>query len=404
MKYLIVVPDGAGDDAVDKLQGKTPLEVADMPFINSLAAKGEVGMVCNVPEGIAPGSDAANLSVMGYDPAVYLTGRSPLEAASIGIEMSDTDVAYRANIITLKGEGAYEDLIIQDHSSGDITTEEAAELIEAVNQAFADDEKIFYTGTSYRHCLIVHEGQTGFNLTPPHDVLEQRVGDHLPKGAGSEFLTDMMKKSYEILKDHPVNKKRIARGLNPANSLWIWGQGKKPQLSSFYDKYGITGTAISAVDLIKGIAICAGLDSVDVEGATGTLHTNFAGKAEAAIRELRAGKDFVYVHLEGPDECSHQGDMEGKIQCLHDIDQKVLKPIVEALQEDGEDFRVLEVPDHRTPLAIRTHSSTPIPFVIYDSRTEKEADETRRFNEKSGSASGVFYEDGYKLADYFFGK
>lgn len=404
MKYLIVVPDGAGDDAVDKLQGKTPLEVADMPFINSLAAKGEVGMVCNVPDGIAPGSDAANLSVMGYDPAVYLTGRSPLEAASIGIEMSDTDVAYRANIITLKGEGAYEDLIIQDHSSGDITTEEAAELIEAVNQAFADDEKIFYTGTSYRHCLIVHEGQTGFDLTPPHDVLEQRVGDHLPKGAGSEFLTDMMKKSYEILKDHPVNKKRIARGLNPANSLWIWGQGKKPQLSSFYDKYGITGTAISAVDLIKGIAICAGLDSVDVEGATGTLHTNFAGKAEAAIRELRAGKDFVYVHLEGPDECSHQGDMEGKIQCLHDIDQKVLKPIVEALQEDGEDFRVLEVPDHRTPLAIRTHSSTPIPFVIYDSRTEKEADETRRFNEKSGSASGVFYEDGYKLADYFFGK
>lgn len=404
MKYLIVVPDGAGDDAVDKLQGKTPLEVADMPFINSLAAKGEVGMVCNVPEGIAPGSDAANLSVMGYDPAVYLTGRSPLEAASIGIEMSDTDVAYRANIITLKGEGAYEDLIIQDHSSGDITTEEAAELIEAVNQAFADDEKIFYTGTSYRHCLIVHEGQTGFDLTPPHDVLEQRVGDHLPKGAGSEFLTDMMKKSYEILKNHPVNKERIARGLNPANSLWIWGQGKKPQLSSFYDKYGITGTAISAVDLIKGIAICAGLDSVDVEGATGTLHTNFAGKAEAAIRELRAGKDFVYVHLEGPDECSHQGDMEGKIQCLHDIDQKVLKPIVEALQEDGEDFRVLEVPDHRTPLAIRTHSSTPIPFVIYDSRTEKEADETRRFNEKSGAASGVFYEDGYKLADYFFGK
>lgn len=404
MKYLIVVPDGAGDDAVDKLQGKTPLEVADMPFINSLAAKGEVGMVCNVPDGIAPGSDAANLSVMGYDPAVYLTGRSPLEAASIGIEMSDTDVAYRANIITLKGEGAYEDLIIQDHSSGDITTEEAAELIEAVNQAFADDEKIFYTGTSYRHCLIVHEGQTGFDLTPPHDVLEQRVGDHLPKGAGSEFLTDMMKKSYEILKNHPVNKERIARGLNPANSLWIWGQGKKPQLSSFYDKYGITGTAISAVDLIKGIAICAGLDSVDVEGATGTLHTNFAGKAEAAIRELRAGKDFVYVHLEGPDECSHQGDMEGKIQCLHDIDQKVLKPIVEALQEDGEDFRVLEVPDHRTPLAIRTHSSTPIPFVIYDSRTEKEADETRRFNEKSGAASGVFYEDGYKLADYFFGK
>lgn len=402
MKYLILVPDGAGDEIIEELNGKTPLEAADMPFINELAARGEVGMVSNVPPGIAPGSDAANLSVMGYDPAVYLTGRSPLEAASIGIEMSDTDVAYRANIITLEGDGDYEDLMIKDHSSGDISTEEADRLIQAVNEAFSDEEKIFYTGTSYRHCLIVHNGKTGFDLTPPHDVLGKRAGDYLPKGEGSEFLTHMMKKSYEILKDHPVNRERVASGLNPANSLWIWGQGKKPQLSSFCDKYGITGTAISAVDLIKGIAICAGLDSVDVEGATGTLHTNFAGKAEAAIREFRSGKDFVYVHLEGPDECSHQGDMEGKLQCLADIDQKVLKPIVEALREDGEDFRVLEVPDHRTPLSIRTHSSTPVPFVIYDSRAEKDADSARAFCEKSAEASGVYYENGYELADYFF--
>ncbi len=402
MKYLILVPDGAGDEIIERLDGKTPLETAQMPFIDGLAARGQVGMVRTVPPGIAPGSDAANLSVMGYDPSVYLTGRSPLEAASIGIDMSDTDVAFRTNIITLEGDGAYEDLIIKDHSSGDITTEEADKLIQAVNRAFADDKLRFYTGTSYRHCLIVHNGETGYDLTPPHDVLEQRVGDHLPKGEGSDFLTDMMKRSYEILKDHPVNRDRIARGLNPANSLWIWGQGKKPKLSSFYDKYRIKGTAISAVDLIKGIAICAGLNSVDVEGATGTLHTNFTGKAEAAIREFRDGKDFVYVHLEGPDECSHQGDMEGKIQCLEDIDRKVLKPIVEALREDGEDFRVLEVPDHRTPLAIRTHSATPVPFVIYDSTDERPEDPGRRFCEKSGQASGLYFDNGFELADYFF--
>ena len=403
MKYLILVPDGAGDEKIEALSGKTPLEAAKLPFIDSLAAKGEVGMVKTIPDGVAPGSDAANLSVMGYDPSVYLTGRSPLEAASIGIEMSDTDVAFRTNIITLEGEGAYEDLTIKDHSSGDISTEEADELIKAVNEAFADEHLRFYTGTSYRHCMIVHDGETGFTLTPPHDVLEQRVGDHLPQGEGSEFIAEMMRKSYDILKDHPVNKRRVEKGLNPANSLWIWGQGKKPQLSSFFDKYKIKGAAISAVDLIKGIAICAGLDSVDVEGATGTLHTNFKGKADAAIREFRSGKDFVYVHLEGPDECSHQGDMEGKIQCLEDIDQKVLKPIVEALREDGEDFRVLEVPDHRTPLAIRTHSSTPVPFVIYDSRAEQPEDIARQFNEKSGE-TGSYFDSGFSLADHFFGR
>ena len=403
MKYLILVPDGAGDEPVEALGGKTPLEAADIPMINELAAKGQVGTVKTIPPGVAPGSDAANLSVMGYDPSVYLTGRSPLEAASIGINMSDTDVAFRVNLITLTGEGDYEDLIITDHSSGDITTEEADQLIQAVNEAFADERIHFYTGVSYRHCMIVHNGSTDYELTPPHDVLSQRVGDHLPKGEGSEFLTDMMKKSYEILKDHPVNQDRIARGLNPANTLWIWGQGRKPSLSSFYDKYGIKGTAISAVDLIKGIAICAGLNSVDVEGATGTLHTNFDGKAQAAIREYKDGKDFVYMHLEGPDECSHQGDMEGKLECMHSIDQKVLKPIVEYLRAAGEDFRALIVPDHRTPLAIRTHSADPVPYVIYDSRKEKPEDKSRQFNEKSG-AEGPYFDSGYALADFFFEK
>lgn len=403
MKYLILVPDGAGDEPVEALGGKTPLEAADIPMINELAAKGQVGTVKTIPPGVAPGSDAANLSVMGYDPSVYLTGRSPLEAASIGINMSDTDVAFRVNLITLTGEGDYEDLIITDHSSGDITTEEADQLIQAVNEAFADEQIHFYTGVSYRHCMIVHNGSTDYELTPPHDVLTQRVGDHLPKGEGSEFLTDMMKKSYEILKDHPVNQDRIARGLNPANTLWIWGQGRKPSLSSFYDKYGIKGTAISAVDLIKGIAICAGLNSVDVEGATGTLHTNFDGKAQAAIREYKDGKDFVYMHLEGPDECSHQGDMEGKLECMHSIDQKVLKPIVEYLRGSDEDFRALIVPDHRTPLAIRTHSADPVPYVIYDSRKEKPEDKSRQFNEKSG-AEGPYFDSGYALADFFFEK
>lgn len=403
MKYLILVPDGAGDEPIEALGGKTPLEAADIPMINELAAKGQVGTVKTIPPGVAPGSDAANLSVMGYDPSVYLTGRSPLEAASIGINMSDTDVAFRVNLITLTGEGDYEDLIITDHSSGDITTEEADQLIQAVNEAFADERIHFYTGVSYRHCMIVHNGSTDYELTPPHDVLTQRVGDHLPKGEGSEFLTDMMKKSYEILKDHPVNQDRIARGLNPANTLWIWGQGRKPNLSSFYDKYGIKGTAISAVDLIKGIAICAGLNSVDVEGATGTLHTNFDGKAQAAIREYKDGKDFVYMHLEGPDECSHQGDMEGKLECMHSIDQKVLKPIVEYLRGSGEDFRALIVPDHRTPLAIRTHSADPVPYVIYDSRKEKPEDKSRQFNEKSG-AEGPYFDSGYALADFFFEK
>lgn len=403
MKYFILVPDGAGDEKIEALGNRTPLEVADIKNINELAHKGTVGMVKTIPQGVAPGSDAANLSVMGYDPAVYLTGRSPLEAASIGIDMSDTDVAFRTNIITLAGDGQYEELIIKDHSSGDITTEEADQLIKAVNEAFEDDKIRFYTGVSYRHCMIVHDGSTEYELTPPHDVLEQRVGDHLPKGRGSEFITEMMKKSYDILKDHPVNRARIEKGLNPANTIWIWGQGRKPSLSSFYDKYGITGTAVSAVDLIKGIAICAGLDSIDVEGATGTLNTNFDGKAQAAIREFRAGKDFVYMHLEGPDECSHQGDRDGKIECLKRIDQKVLKPVLDALRADGEDFRVLVVPDHRTPLAIRTHSSDPVPFVIYDSADEQAYDEEKCFCEKSGE-KGMYFDSGFQLADYFFKK
>jgi 2,3-bisphosphoglycerate-independent phosphoglycerate mutase len=403
MKYLIVVPDGAADRGIDSLGGLTPLEAAGMDYTNKLAAEGEAGLVQTIPEGIAPGSDAANLSVMGYDPAVYLTGRSPLEAASIGIDMAETDVAFRANIVTLEGSGKYDDLIIKDHSSGDISTQEADELIKAINRDFEDLHIKFYTGVSYRHCLIVKNCSTDYILTPPHDVLGRRAGDYLPRGEGSMFITDMMKASYDILKNHPVNIARIKKGLNQANSLWIWGQGKKPALSSFYEKYKITGSTVSAVDLIKGIGICAGLSAVDVPGATGTVHTDYEGKANAAINEFKSGKDFVYIHVEGPDECSHQGDLEGKIECLRRIDQRLIKPAVEYLKSNGEDFKAMIVPDHRTPLIIRTHSEEPVPYVIYDSTKKPECDKSRAFTEKAGE-KGRFFESGYALADYFFSK
>ena len=402
MKYLILVPDGAADEEIAMLGNKTPLQAAKINNINQLAQIGMVGLVRTIPPGIAPGSDAANLSVMGYDPTVYHTGRSPLEAVSMGIEMSDTDVAFRTNLVTLKGEGSFEDLIIADHSAGDISSEEAKVLMEYINEKLGSEGIRFYPGVSYRHAMIVKDGSTDYDLTPPHDVLTQRVGDHLPQGNGVEFITELMKESYRLLSEHPVNLERIKKGLNPANSIWIWGQGRKPNLSSFYDKYGIRGTAISAVDLIKGIAICAGLSSVDVEGATGTIHTNFKGKAQAAIAEYKNGQDFVYLHVEAPDECSHQGDLEGKIKSLELIDELVLKPILDYLYGCGEAFKVLIVPDHRTPMAIRTHTATPVPYVLYNSEKVVVPDSERAFSEEEGK-KGRYFENGFELTDYFFG-
>lgn len=403
MKYLIVVPDGAGDEEIAMLGGKTPLQAAKINHMNQLAQKGMVGMVKTIPDGMSPGSDTANLAVMGYDPAVYHTGRSPLEAASMRINMTDTDVAFRTNLITLTGEGKYEDLVIVDHSAGDITSEESKILIEYIGEKLGRKGLRFYPGVSYRHALIVENGSTDYDLTPPHDVLTKRVGDHLPKGDGVDFITEMMKESYNLLSNHPVNLDRIKRGLNPANSIWIWGQGRKLSLPPFYDKYGINGTAISAVDLIKGIALCGGLESVDVEGATGTIHTNFKGKAQTAIDEFKRGRDFVYLHLEAPDECSHQGDLDGKIKSLELIDEQVIKPILDYLYSTDEPFKVLLVPDHRTPLSIRTHSATPVPYVLYDSKNETTAEPDRGFNEASG-AKGRFFENGFELTDFFFGK
>ncbi|HYE68183.1 MAG TPA: cofactor-independent phosphoglycerate mutase [Anaerovoracaceae bacterium] len=402
MKYLILVPDGAADEEIAMLGNKTPLQAAKINNINQLAQIGMVGLVRTIPPGIAPGSDAANLSVMGYDPIVYHTGRSPLEAVSMGIEMSETDVAFRTNLVTLKGESNFEDLIISDHSAGDISSEEAKVLMEYINEKLGREGIRFYPGVSYRHAMIVENGSTDYDLTPPHDVLTQRVGDHLPKGKGAEFITQLMKESYRLLSEHPVNLERIKKGLNPANSIWIWGQGRKPNLSSFYDKYGIRGTAISAVDLIKGIALCAGLSSVDVEGATGTIHTNFKGKAQAAIAEYKKGQDFVYLHVEAPDECSHQGDLEGKIKSLELIDELVFKPILDYLYDCGEAFKVLIVPDHRTPMAIRTHSATPVPYVLYNSEKLAVLDPERAFSEEEGK-KGRYFENGFELTDYFFG-
>ena len=410
MKYLIVVPDGSADNPVESLGGKTPLEAADIPCINGLAAKGEIGSVRTVPDGISPGSDSANLSVMGYDPRKYLTGRSPLEAASIGLKMSDTDISFRANLITIDPDGAdrYEDFIVRDHAAGDITTEEAAELVEVLNEHFAEDGLYIHLGTGYRQCMIVDKkhpnGHTDYRCVPPHDILDRRAGDYLPEGKAAEHFVEMMRESYDILKDHPVNKARIARGLNPANSLWIWGQGTRPELPDFNEKYGVRGAVISAVDLIKGIAMFAGLEVLKVDGIDGTKHTNFSGKAQAAIEAYKKGKDFIYMHIEGTDECSHQGDLAGKIKCAEDMDSKVVRPIYEYLEKSGENFRILVVPDHRTPLSIRTHSSDPVPFMIYDSRHETDADYTKQFNERSAMASGNHIEEGYTLSDHFFEK
>ncbi len=403
MKYLIIITDGAADEKIDVLGDKTPLEAAQLININKLASLGTVGTVKTIPDGMAPGSDAANLSVMGYDPRIYHTGRSPLEAASIGIKMLPTDVAFRCNLVTLNGGGLYEDKIITDHSAGEITTKEADVLIKTVSKNLGTERISFYTGTSYRHAMIVQEGDTHYELTPPHDILDRCIGEYLPKGEGAEFLEFMMKKSYELLKDHSINRERIKRGQNSANSIWIWGQGKKPALPSFYEKYQIQGSAISAVDLIKGIGILAGLEAVEVPGATGTINTNFSGKADAAIRQFREDGDFVYLHLEAPDECSHQGDLKGKIESLEKIDTLIAGPLMSFLEGTKEPYRILVLPDHETPIRIRTHASGPVPFVFYDSQNTRMKDNNRSFSESSGK-TGLYFDNGYELTDYFFKK
>jgi len=396
VKYIIVLGDGMADEPLEILNGKTPLEVANKPAIDTLAKKSEIGLAYMVPEGMSPGSDTANLSVMGYDPKIYYSGRSPLEALSIGVDMADTDVSFRCNVVTLsEDEEKYEDKIIMDHSSGEITTEEARLLIEALKEGLQKEGYEFHAGISYRHLLVWKEGKI-VELTPPHDILTRRVGEYLPKDA---VLREMMEKSYEILVNHPINIKRKEMGLNPANSAWFWGAGTRPALQSFEKKTGKRGVMISAVDLLKGIAVGSQMDNIDVEGANGGLHTNYTGKMQAAVGALlNDGYDFAYIHVEAPDEMGHQGLVNEKIQAIENIDKFIVEPLVEALKESGEEYRILVIPDHPTPICIRTHSSGPVPYLIYDSRTERKGCDC--YCEQTGAASGIVWKQGYELMDY----
>lgn len=402
MKYVIFLCDGMADYPVDALNGKTPLDVAKNPNMNELAKRGEMGLVKTVAEHLSPGSDVANLSVMGYDPDVYYTGRSPLEALSIGVDLGDCDVTFRANVVTLSDEENYEDKTMVDYSSGEITTREAHELINYLKENMTYPNIELHGGTSYRHLVVWDGGSTNVKLTPPHDISDRKVTEYLPKGEGADTLLDMMKRSYELLKNHPINQDRIARGLNPATSLWIWGEGTKPMLSSFSDKFGLSGTMISAVDLLKGIGRGAKMDVLEVEGATGNIDTNFDGKASACIDAFKNGTDFVYIHMEAPDECGHHGDIDGKIRSIELIDEKVIKPVVDYLKSTGEDFRVLITPDHPTPIALKTHVRDAIPYVIYDSR--RDTGLCLDYTEKSAKSTGVFIEPGHKLIEKFLEK
>lgn len=393
MKYIVMLGDGMADYPVEALGGKTPLEVAKKPNIDRLARGGRLGMVKTVPDGLKPGSDVANLSAMGYDPLKCYTGRSPLEAVSIGIQMDDTDVAFRCNLVTLSDDAEYAEKTMVDYSSGEITTAEAAELIRAVDEAFRTDEILFYPGISYRHCMIWHQGPVGLNLTPPHDISDRKITEYLPQ---NPVILDLMKRSYEILKDHPINQDRMARGLNPANSIWLWGEGTRPGVTGFEAAYGVKASVISAVDLIKGIGLCAGMKVIEVEGATGNIDTNFKGKGEAALKTLLDGQDLVYIHVEAPDECGHHGDLEGKIQAIERIDQDIVGPLLKGLEEAGEDYSILVMPDHPTPIAIKTHISDPIPYLLYCS-TDVTDSGIDTYTEKTGKSTGVYVEPGYLL-------
>lgn len=403
MKYLVMLCDGMADEPNEALGNSTPMEKANKPCMDSLAAKAEVGIVKTVAEGLKPGSDVANLSVLGYEPAVYYSGRSPLEAASIGIDLKDTDVTLRCNLVTLSDDEDYENKTILDYCADDISSEEAKVLIEYIQEKLGNDVFRFYPGVSYRHCLVWRNGNPHPGvLTPPHDITGKVITDYIPKGEAVDELYDLMKKSYDLLKDHPVNKARIARGKRPANSIWLWGEGTKPLLDNFSEKFGKKGSMISAVDLLKGIAICAGMNSVDVEGATGYLDTNFDGKCKAAIEEFKKGADLVYIHVEAPDECGHRGEIENKVKAIEMIDEHILAPVVEFLR-GYDDFAVLVCPDHPTPLSIRTHTSTPVPYLIYDSKNEINSG-VKVFCEKEARETGNYIEKGFTMMNYFLTK
>ncbi len=399
MKYFILIPDGMADKPIPELDHMTPMMKAQKPTMDALAKEAFVGTVSNVPADMVPESDTANLAILSYDPKIYSKGRSPLEAVSMGIDMQPDETAYRCNVVTLSDNGEdYDDKIILDHSSDEITTAEADELIKAVNAHFGNAERKFYTGVSYRHCLIKKNGNDKYSFMRPHDILGQRIGEYLPEktGDGAEFY-QMMRESFALLNHHPINEARRQKGLKPANSLWFWSPGKKPQLPSFEEKWALKGAVISAVDLIKGIGLCAGMRSIDVEGVTGNVHTNYEGKANAAIAAFREGYELVYVHVEAPDECGHRAELENKIRSIELIDGKILAPVTEYLRSTDEDFKIMVLPDHPTPIALRTHTIDPVPFMIYASDAKSEGVES--FNENSAKAKGNYLPNGYRLME-----
>ncbi len=397
MKYLVLIPDGMADEPIEALGGLTPMQKAHKPAMDELAKTAVVGTVSNVPQGMVPESDTANIAILSYDPKIYSKGRSPLEAVSIGIEMKPDEVAYRMNVVTLSDEGEdYDDKIILDHSADEITTAEADELVKALQAEMGDDIKHFYTGISYRHCLIWKNGDDTYQFNRPHDILGRRIGEYLPKTEnGGEAFYELQRRSFDILNHHPVNEARRARGLKPANSAWLWSPGKKPQLPSFKEKWGLKGAVISAVDLIKGIGLCAGMRSIDVDGATGNVHTNYKGKADAAIQAFKDGSELVYVHVEAPDECGHRAELDNKVLSIEKIDSEILAPVLAYLRESGEDFKIMVLPDHPTPIRIRTHTILPVPFFIYSS-TEQH-DGVASFSEESAGATGLYVENGWQL-------
>ena len=401
MKYAVVLCDGMADRPVPELNNMTPMQAANKPNMDYLASKGDVGLVQTVGAGLKPGSDVANLSVLGYDPAIYYSGRSPLEAASIGIDLKPDDVTLRCNLVTLSDEPNYEDKTMVDYCAGDISTPEAEELIKYIDEKLGSDKFKFYAGVSYRHCLVWAKGEPHPGvLTPPHDISDRKITDYIPKGDYIAELYDMMKKSYDLLMEHPVNKKRIAEGKRPANSIWLWGEGTKPKLDSFKGKFGKSASMISAVDLLKGIGKCAEMNVCQVEGATAYIDTNFDGKVQAAIDELKKGQDFVYIHIEAPDECGHRAEIQNKKLAIEIIDEKILTPLIAYLKDCGDDYSVMILPDHPTPICLKTHTSDPVPFLIYRSNDEKNSG-VSTFCEETAEKTGLYIEPGCTLMNRF---
>jgi len=400
MKYLVLIPDGMADEKISAIGDLTPMEKAKKPCMDTLVKSAYVGTVSNVPNGMVPESDTANLAILSYDPKVFSKGRSPLEAVSMGLDMAADETAYRCNIVTLSDEDGvpYEDRVILDHSADEISTEEADVLVKALDDALGNELRKFHTGISYRHCLIIKNGNDKYDFARPHDHLGERIGNYLPKieNGGEEFL-NIMKKSFNVLNHHPINEARRARGLKPANSAWLWSPGKKPALPSFKEKWGLDGAVISAVDLIKGIGLCAKMRSIDVEGATGNVHTNYSGKAMAAINAFKNGAELVYVHVEGPDECGHRAEIDNKVLAIEQIDSKILSPVYKYLNETGEPFKIMVLPDHPTPIRTRTHSIDPVPFMIYSS--EKNHSGADRFSEADAAKTEIYVPKGHSLME-----